>query len=84
MAQRLTGHALYNSQQLFFVVVFMTSQGVPLLEYLKAGWGTGSEEIILLDTSEGGETKSEYYFSYTMAVCSCANNRSCMKGLFYY
>ena len=24
------------------------------------GWGTGNEEIILLDTSEGGETKSEY------------------------
>ena len=24
------------------------------------GWRTGSEEIILLDTSEGGETKSKY------------------------
>ena len=23
-------------------------------------WGTGNEEIILLDTSEGGETKSKY------------------------
>ena len=26
-------------------------------------WGTGNEEIILLDTSEGGETKSEYISS---------------------
>ena len=25
-------------------------------------WGTGNEEIILLDTSEGGETKSKYIF----------------------
>ena len=27
------------------------------------GWGTGSKEIIPLDTSEGGETKSEYIIS---------------------
>ena len=27
------------------------------------GWGTGSKEIIPLDTSEGGETKSEYNIS---------------------
>ena len=27
------------------------------------GWGTGSKEIIPLDTSEGGETKREYDIS---------------------
>ena len=27
------------------------------------GWGTGSKEIIPLDTSEGGETKSKYIIS---------------------
>ena len=32
----------------------------PLSIGIIEGWGTGSEEIILLDTSEGGETKGEY------------------------
>ena len=43
------------------------------------GWGTGNEEIILLDTSLGRRDQEQIYFSYTMAVCSCANNRSCIK-----
>ena len=39
-------------------------------------WGTGNEEIILLDSSKDKRPRVNIYFSYTTAVCSCANNRS--------